>query len=67
MIVRIRSKDGTFRIELPPTADAAELATKILEITKNADPSSLMLSDKPRGGEQPMSKLLGFTLETMNI
>ncbi|KAG8770796.1 nuclear protein localization protein 4, partial [Serendipita sp. 398] len=66
-IVRIRSKDGTFRIELPPTADAAELATKILEITKNADPSSLMLSDKPRGGEQPMSKLLGFTLETMNI
>jgi len=28
-IVRIRSKDGTFRIELPPTADAGELATKV--------------------------------------
>jgi hypothetical protein len=40
---------------------------QILEITKNADPTSLFLSDKPKGGEQPISKLLGFSLQSLNI
>ncbi|CAG7854314.1 Nuclear protein localization protein 4 [Serendipita indica DSM 11827] len=44
-----------------------ELAAKILEITKNADPSSITLSDKPNGAEQQLSGLVGYTLQALNI
>ncbi|KZT06272.1 polyubiquitin-tagged protein recognition complex Npl4 component [Laetiporus sulphureus 93-53] len=67
MLVRVRSKDGNFRFELPPTADISELAAKILETTTDADPATLAISDRPRGNETLVSTLKGSDLQALGI
>ncbi|KAF9270550.1 polyubiquitin-tagged protein recognition complex, Npl4 component [Marasmius fiardii PR-910] len=67
MIVRVRSKDGNFRFDLPPSVDVSELLTKILETTVNADLQSLTISNKPRGGEVPIMSLKGKSLKEIGI
>ncbi|KAG8959970.1 nuclear protein localization protein 4 [Tulasnella sp. 419] len=59
MLIRARSKDGNFRFQLEPSDSAEVLAQKIIEITQNADPNTITISDKPRGGEIPLSTLKG--------
>ncbi|KAI0029157.1 polyubiquitin-tagged protein recognition complex Npl4 component [Vararia minispora EC-137] len=67
MLVRIRSKDGTFRFDVQPTTTVSELAHKILETTSNADPSTLAISSQPRGGETILSTLIGRTLQSLGL
>ncbi|KAI0281608.1 NPL4 family-domain-containing protein [Russula aff. rugulosa BPL654] len=67
MLVRIRSRDGNFRIELEPTADISELVTKILETTENADHTTLAISNQPRGNETLVSTLAGRNLKSLGI
>ncbi|KAF8577856.1 polyubiquitin-tagged protein recognition complex Npl4 component [Ramaria rubella] len=67
MLVRIRSKDGNFRFEILPTATAAELAQKILETTKDADPSTICISERPRGGETNINTLMNQSLEVLGL
>ncbi|KAI0734006.1 polyubiquitin-tagged protein recognition complex Npl4 component [Fomitopsis betulina] len=59
MLIRIRSKDGNFRFEFAPTADISELVAKILETTTNADPTTVAISNRPRGNETLVSTIKG--------
>ncbi|EGO02804.1 hypothetical protein SERLA73DRAFT_119835 [Serpula lacrymans var. lacrymans S7.3] len=67
MLVRIRSKDGNFRFELSPTSSISELVNKILETTVDADPSTLTISNQPRGNETKVSGLRGRSLEALGL
>lgn len=67
MLVRIRSKDGNFRFELNPKDDISKLVDKILETTQGADPSSITISNQPRGNETPVSRLKGRTLQSLGL
>ncbi|KAI6005167.1 NPL4 family-domain-containing protein [Pisolithus orientalis] len=67
MLVRIRSKDGNFRFELKPADDISKLLNKILETTQDADPSSITISNQPRGNETPISRLKGRTLQSLGL
>ncbi|KAK1229814.1 nuclear protein localization protein 4 [Marasmius sp. AFHP31] len=67
MIVRVRTKDGNFRFDLPPTADVGELFSKILETTVDADEKSFTISNKPRGGEVDILTLKGRSLKEIGV
>ncbi|KAH9945623.1 polyubiquitin-tagged protein recognition complex Npl4 component [Amylocystis lapponica] len=67
MLVRVRSKDGNFRFELPPTADISELAAKIIDTAPEADPATLAISNRPRGNETLVSALKGRNLQALGI
>ncbi|KAL4068263.1 NPL4 family-domain-containing protein [Scleroderma yunnanense] len=67
MLVRIRSKDGNFRFELNPKDDISRLLSKILQTTVDADPSSITISNQPRGNETPISRLRGLTLQSLGL
>ncbi|KAG7099553.1 hypothetical protein E1B28_001386 [Marasmius oreades] len=67
MIVRVRTKDGNFRFDLPSSADVSQLLKKILETTVDADDHSLTISNKPRGGEIPVLSLKGKSLKEIGI
>ncbi|KAI0639037.1 polyubiquitin-tagged protein recognition complex Npl4 component [Trametes polyzona] len=67
MLLRLRSKDGNFRFELQPTADVSELLTKILETAVDADPSSVTISNQPRGNEVLVSTLKGQKLQSLGL
>ncbi|KAK7694263.1 hypothetical protein QCA50_001443 [Cerrena zonata] len=67
MLVRTRSKDGNFRFELSPASSISELVEKILGTTENADPSTLAISNQPRGNETLVSTLQGQTLQGIGL
>lgn len=67
MLLRIRSKDGNFRFELPPAADISLLVNKILETTVDADPASITVSNQPRGNETLVSTLKGRNLQVLGL
>ncbi|KAI0935907.1 hypothetical protein AcV5_004194 [Taiwanofungus camphoratus] len=67
MLIRVRSKDGNFRFELSPTADISELASKVLETAGDADPSTLAISNRPRGNETFVSTLKGRNLRSLGL
>ncbi|KAA1468500.1 polyubiquitin-tagged protein recognition complex Npl4 component [Dentipellis sp. KUC8613] len=67
MLVRIRSRDGNFRFEVQPTSDISELVSKILETTVDADPSTLAISNQPRGNETLVSSLAGRSLQVLGL
>lgn len=59
MLVRIRSPNGTNRYELSPTDDLQALVDKVLVDCPEADPSTLALSNQPRGGEKLVFNIAG--------
>ncbi|KAM0746514.1 polyubiquitin-tagged protein recognition complex, Npl4 component [Meredithblackwellia eburnea MCA 4105] len=59
MLIRIRSRDGNFRFDLQPHDDVSVLVQKILETSTDIDPSTLALSQQPRGGENLVSGIKG--------
>ncbi|CDO72743.1 hypothetical protein BN946_scf184990.g26 [Trametes cinnabarina] len=67
MLIRLRSKDGNFRFEFQPTADISELLAKILETAENADPSTVTISNQPRGNEVLISTLKGRNLQSLGF
>ncbi|KAJ7456612.1 NPL4 family-domain-containing protein [Mycena latifolia] len=67
MLLRVRSKDGNFRFEFAPTADISELLAKILETAPDADPSTLTISNQPRGNEAQFSSLKGRSLQSLGL
>ncbi|KXN83623.1 Nuclear protein localization protein 4, partial [Leucoagaricus sp. SymC.cos] len=73
-IIRIRSKDGNFRLDLQPSDDVSLLthstllsASKILSTTTNADPSSITVSNQPRGNEIEIERLKGRSLKNLGL
>ncbi|KAF8641129.1 hypothetical protein AX17_000771 [Amanita inopinata Kibby_2008] len=67
MLIRIRSKDGNFRFELSPKSDVSELLNKILETSPGADPSTVTISNQPRGNEVRILTLKGRTLQSLGL
>ncbi|KAF8603809.1 polyubiquitin-tagged protein recognition complex, Npl4 component [Ceratobasidium sp. AG-I] len=67
MLIRIRSKDGNFRIDVPNDGNGTTLVEKIKALTVNADPSSLKISNQPRGGEMPIEALKGRSLKALGL
>ncbi|KAI5124405.1 hypothetical protein M0805_008289 [Coniferiporia weirii] len=65
-LIRIRCKAGTFRYELQPSSDISELVQKIVE-SVNAEPSTITLSNQPRGGEKNVEELRGRTLGGLGL
>ncbi|WFD42362.1 nuclear protein localization protein 4 [Malassezia psittaci] len=67
MLVRVRTKDGLFRIECKEQDDTRVLVEKILANLPAADLDSLQLSNEPRNGEQLASDLYGKSLASLGI
>ncbi|KAF8624850.1 hypothetical protein AX15_005730 [Amanita polypyramis BW_CC] len=67
MLIRLRSKDGNFRVELLPTSDATELLTKILETAPDANPSTITISNRPRGNEIQLTSLKGRNMKGLGL
>ncbi|KAG8723400.1 nuclear protein localization protein 4 [Ceratobasidium sp. 395] len=67
MLIRIRSKDGNFRIDVPNDGNGSQLIEKIIGITINPDLSSLKISNQPRGGEMPIDALKGRSLKSLGL
>ncbi|PFH50757.1 hypothetical protein AMATHDRAFT_3612 [Amanita thiersii Skay4041] len=66
-LLRIRSKDGNFRFEFAPNSDTNELLTRILETAPDADPSSITISNQPRGNEVKILSLKGRNLQRLGF
>ncbi|KAJ7596715.1 NPL4 family-domain-containing protein [Mycena floridula] len=67
MLIRVRTKDGNFRFDLPPSATVGELFEKILPTTTDADLSTFTISNQPRGNESKLSILKGRTLQDIGV
>ncbi|KAF9056688.1 NPL4 family-domain-containing protein [Panaeolus papilionaceus] len=67
MLIRIRSKDGNFRLEVQPTDDISVLYNKIIETSTNPDPSTITISNQTRGNEVKISSLKGRTLKNLGL
>ncbi|KAF8984624.1 nuclear protein localization protein 4 [Entomortierella lignicola] len=67
MLVRVRSKEGTHRIEVNLTDDIIVLRNKIAQELKITDPSTITISDQPNAGATPMDSFSGKTLGELNV
>ncbi|KIJ68641.1 hypothetical protein HYDPIDRAFT_173314 [Hydnomerulius pinastri MD-312] len=69
MLIRIRSKDGNFRFEVSPSDDVQVLVDKIVgtSVNNSADPSSITISNQPRGNETPVTRLKGRNLQSLGL
>lgn len=69
MILRFQSKNGQFRLNVDPQTEFTSLRSQILEhLPKNTDPSSIVLSNKPQGGDaRRLETLKGVTLERVKL
>ncbi|KAF9171218.1 nuclear protein localization protein 4 [Mortierella sp. AD010] len=66
-LVRVRSKEGTHRIEVNLSDDIIILRDKISKELKIIDPSTITISDQPTAGAMPMDSLSGKTLGELNV
>ncbi|KAH8086644.1 polyubiquitin-tagged protein recognition complex Npl4 component [Cristinia sonorae] len=67
MLIRVRSKDGNFRFDCSPNETVGLLVAKILETTTDADPTTLTISNQPRGNETLASGLANETLASIGL
>ncbi|KAF9160319.1 nuclear protein localization protein 4 [Actinomortierella ambigua] len=67
MLVRVRSKEGTSRIEIGAEDDISLLKAKIATELKLSDPSTITISDRPNGGDSPIDSLAGKTISQLGI
>ncbi|KAG0314423.1 nuclear protein localization protein 4 [Dissophora globulifera] len=67
MLVRVRSKEGTHRIQVDPTDDIIVLRDKIAQELRITDPTTITISDQPAAGATPMDSLSGKTLAELNV
>ncbi|KAG0043800.1 nuclear protein localization protein 4 [Gryganskiella cystojenkinii] len=66
-LVRVRSKEGTHRIEVNPTDDITILRNKIANELKITDSSTITVSDQPSAGATPIDSLSGKTLAELGV
>ncbi|THH04749.1 hypothetical protein EW145_g5290 [Phellinidium pouzarii] len=65
-LIRVRCKAGTLRYELQPSSDISELVQKIVE-SVGADPSTITVSNQPRGEERKVAELRGRSLGALGL
>ncbi|KAF9439013.1 nuclear protein localization protein 4 [Entomortierella beljakovae] len=66
-LVRVRSKEGTHRIEVNTGDDISVLRDKIAKELKLTDTSTITISDKPNAGASTMDSLVGKTIGELNV
>ncbi|KAG0245885.1 nuclear protein localization protein 4 [Mortierella sp. GBA43] len=67
MLVRVRSKEGTLRIEANPSDDFTILRDKIAKELKISDPSTIAITDWPTPGVLLIDSFAGRTLQDLNV
>ncbi|KAF9583256.1 nuclear protein localization protein 4 [Lunasporangiospora selenospora] len=67
MLVRVRSKEGTHRIEVNPNDDFLVLRDKIAQQLKISDPSTITISDQPATGATSIDSLSGKSLTDFGV
>ncbi|WFD29368.1 nuclear protein localization protein 4 [Malassezia sp. CBS 17886] len=67
MLVRVRTKDGLFRVPAERDEDAAVLIDNILTHIPHADGATLTLADEPRTPGRAAGELRGNTLAALGI
>ncbi|KAG0344812.1 nuclear protein localization protein 4 [Podila humilis] len=67
MLVRVRSKEGTHRIDVNPTDDIVILRNKIASELKITDPTTITISDQPSAGATPIDSLSGKSLADLGV
>ncbi|KAI5786422.1 NPL4 family-domain-containing protein, partial [Peziza echinospora] len=69
MILRFRSADGSYRVEIQPTDDISVLVKKLLEVLPTGvNPSSIILSDQPHNGKtRELLSLGGATIKETGL
>lgn len=74
-LVRVRSKDGQFRIPIEGNDDIRVLVDKVRRVRllqlaaslPDIDVDSLTLSNEPRGGEKKAVELCGSSMDALGI
>nr|CAG8451578.1 5282_t:CDS:10 [Entrophospora candida] len=66
MLVRLRSKEGTVRMEVDPNEDVTSLGEKIAKQYNLSDLSTIAISDRPTTS-QPIIQLAGQTLSQIGL
>lgn len=69
MILRFRSPDGSYRVDVQPGDSVTSLRTKLLEqVPKDVDPKSFILSDKPANGRtRPLRDILIQSIQSLDL
>ena len=69
IILRFESKNGQFRLTIPPNTLFTDLVSPILDnLPKNVDSKTIKLSNRPHGGdERLLSTLKGITLDRVGM
>lgn len=68
MIIRIRSKDGQFRITVEASDDASKLGVELQKQLPQIDLSTLTLSNQPRGApEMKLNHLSGTSIADLGL
>lgn len=68
MIVRIRSKDGQFRVTVDGPDDASKLGSELQKQLPQVDLSTLTLSNQPRGApEMKLVQLSGTSIRDLGL
>ncbi|KAI5847126.1 NPL4 family-domain-containing protein [Morchella snyderi] len=69
MILRFRSPDGSWRIDIQPTDDASVLITKLVEnLPNDVDSNSIVISDRPANGKtRPLRELKGMPISDLGL
>jgi nuclear protein localization family protein 4 len=69
MLLRFQSRNGQFRLTAEDNTEFTSLLAGILEkLPSDTDPASIMLSNKPQGGDaRKLSALKGVQLSQVGI
>ncbi|KAF8544316.1 NPL4 family-domain-containing protein [Trichophaea hybrida] len=69
MILRFRSPDGTFRVQVELADAVSTLKAKLAEVVpKDVNPQSFVLSDQPANGQtRPLSEILDSRIQDLGL
>ncbi|KAL7272351.1 nuclear protein localization protein 4 [Rhizina undulata] len=69
MILRFRSSDGAYRVEVQPGDDISILTDKLKDVLpKDIDANSIILSDRPANGQtRPLKELSGAKIKDLGL
>ncbi|PWW78795.1 polyubiquitin-tagged protein recognition complex, Npl4 component [Tuber magnatum] len=69
MILRFRSPDGTYRVDIQPTDDTSLLISRLREnLPKDVDPHTIIVSDRPVNGRaRVLNEISGMKISDLGL